>query len=132
MPYVLDTHAVLWYLLDDKTLSATAYSLIDNAAISGAPTYVSSISLVEVVYLVERRRLPADAFDLLLKELNSSQPAFTVAALSTDIVRALRKVPRDVVPDMPDRIIAATALHLQLPLITRDRRLQSSGIKTFW
>lgn len=53
MPYVLDTHAVLWYLLDDKTLSATAYSLIDNAAISGAPTYVSSISLVEVVYLVE-------------------------------------------------------------------------------
>ena len=29
-------------------------------------------------------------------------------------------VPRDVVPDMPDRIIAATALYLGLPLVTRD------------
>jgi predicted nucleic acid-binding protein len=26
---------------------------------------------------------------------------------------------------MPDRIIAATAVHLGLPLITRDRRLQA-------
>ena len=33
---------------------------------------------------------------------------------------------------MPDRIIAATALHLGLPLITRDQRIQSAGIKTIW
>jgi predicted nucleic acid-binding protein len=45
---------------------------------------------------------------------------------------ALPNVPRDAAPDMPDRIIAATALHLGLPLVTRDRRLQAAGIQTIW
>jgi predicted nucleic acid-binding protein len=31
---------------------------------------------------------------------------------------------------MPDRIIAATALHLGLPLISRDRKIQLSGVNT--
>jgi predicted nucleic acid-binding protein len=29
-------------------------------------------------------------------------------------------------------IIAATALHLGLPLVTRDRRLQAAGLQTIW
>jgi predicted nucleic acid-binding protein len=33
---------------------------------------------------------------------------------------------------MPDRIIAATALHLDFPLVTHDQRIQTSGIKTIW
>jgi PIN domain nuclease of toxin-antitoxin system len=132
MPCVLDTHAALWYLLEEKNLSAAVFSLIDNAAANGTPTYISAISLVEVVYLVERRRLPADAFDLLIKELERDEPTFIAVSLNPEIVKALRVIPRDIVPDMPDRIIAATALHLQLPLITRDRRLQSAGIKTIW
>ena len=33
---------------------------------------------------------------------------------------------------MPDRIIAATALHLGLPLITWDRRIQLADVGTIW
>jgi PIN domain nuclease of toxin-antitoxin system len=33
---------------------------------------------------------------------------------------------------MPDRIIAATALHLSVPLITRDRKIHASSIETIW
>jgi PIN domain nuclease of toxin-antitoxin system len=33
---------------------------------------------------------------------------------------------------MPDRIIAATANHLNLPLVTRDRKIRSSKVKTVW
>ncbi|MGH7200282.1 MAG: PIN domain-containing protein [Planctomycetaceae bacterium] len=33
---------------------------------------------------------------------------------------------------MPDRMIAATALHLNLPLVTRDRRIQAANIPTIW
>ena len=33
---------------------------------------------------------------------------------------------------MPDRIIAATALHLGLPLISRDRKIQLSSVNTIW
>ena len=33
---------------------------------------------------------------------------------------------------MPDRIIAATALYLNLPVISRDHRIQLSDIDTIW
>jgi predicted nucleic acid-binding protein len=37
------------------------------------------------------------------------------------------------VPDMPDRIIAATALNLNLPLVTHDHKiLATSVIQTIW
>ncbi len=132
MPAVVDTHAAIWYLLDVESLSEKVYSLIDNAALAGAPTYISAISLVEVVYLVERGRILADAYQRFVKQLGRENPAFTVVPLDSHIAEALRRISRSAVPDMPDRIIAATALHLGLPLVTRDRRLQSAGIETIW
>ena len=132
MPAVLDTHAAIWYLLDAKNLPDAVFSLIDGAAASGAPTYISAVSLVEVVYLVERGRIAADAFERFVRELGQDNPAFKVFPLDYNVASVLRSIPRDIVPDMPDRIIAATALHLGLPLITRDRRLQTAGIQTIW
>lgn len=132
MPAVLDTHAAIWYLLESEKLPAAIYSLIDRAAAEGSPTYSSAVSLVEVVYLVERRRIAPHAFEKFIGELSRDNPTFRVVPLDSQIAEALRDVRRDAVPDMPDRIIAATALHLSLPLITRDRRLQSAGIPTIW
>ena len=40
----------------------------------------------------------------------------------------MRRIPRERIPDMPDRIIGATALHLGLSLITRDGKLTASGL----
>jgi PIN domain nuclease of toxin-antitoxin system len=132
MSAVLDTRAAIWYLLDTENLSQKVFSLIDGAALSGIPTYISAVSLVEVVYLVERGRIAADAFERFTHELGQEYPAFKIVPLDDNVVNSLRRIPRDVVPDMPDRIIAATALHLGLPLVTRDRRLQAAGIQTIW
>jgi predicted nucleic acid-binding protein len=49
-----------------------------------------------------------------------------VAPLDAAVAQAVQKISRVVVPDMPDRIIAATALHLNAELVTRDRRLHSA------
>jgi PIN domain nuclease of toxin-antitoxin system len=132
MPAVLDAHAAIWYLLDTKNLSETVFSLIDDGASSGVPTYISAVSLVEVVYLVERGRIATDVFERFVRLLGQDNPAFKVFPLDYNVAGAMRSIPRDIVPDMPDRIIAATALHLGLPLVTRDRRLQSAGIQTIW
>ena len=132
MATVLDTHATVWYLTAPKSLSPAALQAIRGATQSGEPLYVPSISLVEVVYLVERGRVPAAAFTKLREALDSAESALTIVPLDSGVAEAVRRVPRELVPDMPDRIIAATALHLGLPLVTRDQRLRASGIEAIW
>jgi len=46
--------------------------------------------------------------------------------------QTMGRVARAEVPDLPDRIIAATALHLVIPIISRDRKIQASGLTTVW
>ena len=44
----------------------------------------------------------------------------------------MRKVSRAEVPDLPDRIVAATAVYFGVPVISRDGRIRSSAVQVFW
>lgn len=105
---VADTHTALWHLFDDKRLSAAAVAFINDAATARRKIAISTISLAEVVYLVEKNRLPASAYDELTQALADPEHVFTEAVISAAIVQAMRQVPRADVPDMPDRMVAAT------------------------
>ena len=67
---VADTHTALWYLLKNPRLSATACRFMDDAASAGNEIVLSPVSLAEIVYPVEKGRLPASAYDELRKALN--------------------------------------------------------------
>jgi predicted nucleic acid-binding protein len=41
-------------------------------------------------------------------------------------------IPRQDLPDLPDRVIAATALFYGVPVLSRDGRIRSSNIKAIW
>ena len=94
--------------------------------------FVPTICLVEVIYLVERDRLPARALDQIYRYLDEVDSGLELAPLDRGVAEALSAIPRDQVPDMPDRIIAATALHLGLPLVSRDGDIRTSGIELVW
>jgi len=128
----LDTHTVLWYLENSKELSAFARTTIEDAMRNGRCIHVSAISVIEAVYLVERKKIPAAALQRLRSSLADPGVGLCIAPVDASVAEVLERIPRNIVPDMPDRIIAATALHLGLPLITRDRRLQAVGIQTIW
>ena len=132
MSAVLDTHTVLWYLENSKELSTRARTIIEDAIRNARDVHVSVITVIETVYLVERKRLPAGGLQRLRSALKDPHAGLFIAPVDASVAEALEKIPRSVVPDMPDRIIAATALHLGVPLVTRDRRLQSAGIQTIW
>lgn len=129
---VADTHAALWHLFDDPRLSGTARDFIDRAATRRQRIVVSSVSLAEVVYLIEKNRLPLSAYVDLKSALSDPNHVLKEAPLTIEIVDAMREVPRQGVPDLPDRIVAATALHFGVPVISRDWRIQSSAIQTIW
>jgi PIN domain nuclease of toxin-antitoxin system len=129
---VADTHAAVWYLLNAPNLSMRARAAMDAASDAGDPIYVSSISLVEIVYLVEKGRLPGVIIDRLTAALSDSSAAFVIAPLTESVALAVQRISRNIVADMPDRIIAATALDLNLPLVTRDSDISKAGITTVW
>lgn len=106
---VADTHAAIWYLFDDLRLSKTAGDFIDNAARSRHQIAISSISLAEVVYLCEKNRLPASAYDEVIKALADPDHVFTEIAVNGAVIETMRSVSRVEIPEMPDRIVAATS-----------------------
>jgi PIN domain nuclease of toxin-antitoxin system len=129
---VADTHTALWHLFDDSRLSAPARVFISEAAGARRKIAISTISLAEVVYLVEKKRLPPSAYQELTQALADPEHVFMEAVFTAAIVQSMRQVPRAEVPDMPDRIVAATAVYFDVPVISRDRRIRAANLKTIW
>jgi PIN domain nuclease of toxin-antitoxin system len=129
---IADTHAVIWYLLDSPRLSASAQAQFETCRTEGIRVGVSSISIVEIVYLVDKGRIPAETIPLLEEGLEQQPALLEIVPLTQSIALSVRQVPHAQVPDLPDRVIAATALHLDVPLISRDRKIKLPDLKTIW
>ena len=129
---VADTHTAIWHLFGDPRLSATAESFIEEAASARRKIAISTISLAELVYLVEKGRLPEAAYTELAQALVDPEHVFAEAPFTAAIVEAMRQVPRSEVPDLPDRIVAATGVYLGVPVISRDRMIRAASLKTIW
>jgi len=130
---VADTQAIVWFLTDEPLLSPAALTAFRAAINVGDPIYIASISLVEVTYLVEKGKLLRVVLTTMRRVLSTQNSDFELVPLDFNVARALEQIPRDIVPDMPDRIIAATALHLNLSLVTSDHKIQASPqISTIW
>jgi PIN domain nuclease of toxin-antitoxin system len=133
MPGVtVDTHAIVWYLSADPQLSVRAGDFLDAITAAAEPIYVPSICLVELTYLVEKGRLPVAARNRLLAALDDPATPCIVAPLDRMVADALEFVSRSDVPDLPDRIVSATAAALCTPLISRDKKIGASSIQTVW
>jgi PIN domain nuclease of toxin-antitoxin system len=129
---VIDTHIVIWYFAEPNQLSVSAESAIDKAEANGT-IYVSAITIVELIYLTEKAKIPADVLISLRQALDDPTTAFRLITLSRDVSDEVENISRLIVPEMPDRIIAATALLLNLPLITKDSKILAlQNIKTIW
>ena len=129
---VSDTHAAIWYLNADPRLSSRAKAFIDEAETQGKPVLISTITLVEVVYLQEKGKIPPGTLTRLEEALRAQDAVLRIADLTLAIALTVGRVLRDEVPDMPDRIIAATALHFGVPVISRDGKIKTSSVRAIW
>jgi PIN domain nuclease of toxin-antitoxin system len=127
-----DTHTAIWYLYGDKRLSAHAKSFIDSTYFGDGQIGFSSISLAEIIYLEEKGKILPHTLSQFLATVDMQDGPFIEVPFDRNIIKYLLQVPRTSVPDLPDRIIAATALYLGVPLITRDAQIKASGIDTIW
>ena len=128
---IADTHAVIWYLYSDARLGSVASAFIDETVAKGDHIGVSAISLAEMVYLVEKRRIPANALSDLYAAIADPNAVLQHVPLDEKVAMKMADVSRQDIPDLPDRAIAATAQLLGVPALTRDSRIQAS-IRTIW
>lgn len=129
---VADTHAVIWYSYDDLRLGPSARSIIEEIRRTGDHIAVSSITLAEIVYLAEKGRIPIETVNPLTAQLMNAVSILVDVPFDRSLAEIMQRVSRAQVPDFPDRIICATALHLGVPLISRDRRITASDVQTLW
>lgn len=129
---VIDTNVVIWYFTLPALPSADAQSAVSEAFRSGT-IYVSAISLVELTYLAGKGRIPKDVLASLKKAVDEPSSAIHLVEVTLGVCFEVENIPRASIPDMPDRIIAATALHLDVPLVTSDDSVRNfAGLRTIW
>ncbi|MCP4538809.1 MAG: type II toxin-antitoxin system VapC family toxin [Chloroflexi bacterium] len=130
---VTDTHAVIWYLSRNKRLSHKARTIFQRAQAGYGHIVVPSIVLVETIFLAQRMRVKEDITKILLTLTEDPTDGIYIYPLNKAVVQALSHFGPAAIPELADRIIAATALHLDLPLLTADSTIQESSlIKTVW
>ncbi len=135
MRVVADTHALVWYLLDDpdRRLSPAAITALERAE-STDGIAVSVASVVDLWYVIRTRgTFTDDQLDRVLELLRDPETSLEAAPITLDVTAAFRQIPRDALGDPWDRFITATAMALGLPLVTRDGRIRESGpVETIW
>ena len=129
---IADTHAAIWYLFSDPRLGRAASDFIEATIAAGDHIGVSAISLAEMIYLIEKQRIPANALIDVLAAIADSKNVLQEVRLDSGMVNMMAQVRREDIPDFPDRIIAATALFHGVPVLSRDGRIRSSNIQTVW
>jgi PIN domain nuclease of toxin-antitoxin system len=132
-----DTHAIIWFLFDPPKLSPAADAALSNAAMSGK-LFISAITLVEASYLSSKKSFPyTSVFPRLISLAIAPQEPLQVIPLTLEVANVMDQIPRAEVPDMPDRIVAATAVTHKLPLVSANTDIQRSSalqalIKIIW
>ena len=129
---VLDTHALVWWAVGDRRLSAPALRAI-KAAVKAGGLFASAISVMEIATAVRRGRLTLSVpVEQWLADLRAL-PELRLAPVSAEIAALAGSFDGGMHGDPADRIIAATARTLGAKLVTADERLHGlPEVVTVW
>ncbi|WP_341794263.1 type II toxin-antitoxin system VapC family toxin [Rickettsia endosymbiont of Rhinocyllus conicus] len=119
---VLDTHVLLWSLLQPKELSDDIKHKI-NLAQENSQLFLSSISLWEIAMLSFKKRI--NIYEPIKDFLNSITDinGLAIKDISSEIAAESISLMDDFHDDPADRIIVATAKCLGATLLTRDQKI---------
>ncbi len=128
MTYLLDTHALVWFMSGDSQLSARARILIDDEA---NELYFSVAGLWEIAIKYSLGKLnlhrPFDELFPAQLELNS----INVLDISVEHLKTVCKLPFHH-RDPFDRLIVAQSVVENLPIISTDAVLDRYSVNRLW
>ena len=128
MQYLADTVAIIRHFARAGKIGKAAKSILQDADIGKNKIHISIISMVEILYLSERNRIPLNFKEVKRKLLHLDN--YEIIDLDLDIVETAKTVKR---LELHDRLIVSTALSLNVPVLTSDQIISDSGqVDVIW
>ena len=128
--YVLDTHTVIWYLEGNARLGVNAKAVLDD---SSSEMILPIIALCEAAHVIGKGRTKITTPKEFLDRIELD-PRFEIAPLTDEILKESLDLQ---IPEMHDRLIVATAVHVlnlghQVSLVTCEASITASGFSIVW
>ena len=127
--FVVDTHALWWYLRSPERLTAAASAVFRLAETGNATIIVPAIAVAELYFLsvkIAQPFVPSDLLDAL-----ASVSGIELSDLGRAQLEELDLLQE--IPEMHDRLIAAESFVRDAPVVTRDEALTTSHrVQTIW
>jgi PIN domain nuclease of toxin-antitoxin system len=123
---LLDTHVVVWLASGDPRLSGRAQSAIGEARHAVRGLAISDFTLFELSQLFRKKQ-----FTLMTSPeafLSEVERKFVVLPITANIAFQAFELPASYPKDPADRIIGATALIEDIPLLTADKEIRRSRV----
>ena len=128
MEVTFDTHTLIWFLDRDQhsKLSSQALAALRESEATGR-ILVPVIALAELLHISEKRRIAVHFPDL--HSLISRSENYSIVPLTEPILSAALNLTG---LELHDRLILATAIHTQAPLVSRDAELRQYAANVIW
>lgn len=127
--YVIDTHALLWYLDDTPRLGRRARAVLTDPE---SRFLVPAIVLAEALFVLEKGRTSVSIADTEFLEALRADERIGIAPITEQVIEATLNC--KTIDEIHDRQIVATALVAQededdisVHLLTRDTNIRDSG-----
>lgn len=129
MKVLLDTHCLIWAVVEPSYLSRLASETIQDVTNT---IYVSAASAWEIATKVRLGKLPEVVeFERRFIEIVVEVAQYTLLPIEAEVsLRSGRMTGRH--GDPFDRMIAAQALALDIPVISTDAKLDEFGVRRIW
>ena len=125
--YCFDTHPLVWYYRESKTLSEKAKLILDEAFGGNSVAFIPSIVLLEAFHIsLKDSKFVFSEFTGFLRKAE-----FIIIPLEEEVLRTCFELPKSI--NIHDRIVIATAKISGSKLVTKDKVLKSLfPLETIW
>ena len=123
--YLLDTHAIIWYVIGSNELSITARNLMETKR-----CFFSFVSLWEIAIKQAKGILNFEINISQLKIVLENEEFIYLNPTEYDIER-MKKLP-DIHRDPFDRLLISQAIENNLTIMTRDLKIPLYEVRTIW
>lgn len=129
MNYLVDTVALVRHLRAARNLGSRARNILRQADRGQHRVFISGVTLMEILYLSEKGRIPVDLESV--RNLLVNRGNYQISPVDMDVVATAAAI--DDVPELHDRLIVATAKWLRVAILTNDPMISASKhVEVIW